>query len=222
MIEVYFSKFKGVRDHPRRLTGAWNCWVRVTGSAGHSTEWLGSVEWVAIQKYSFNPTAHLLDSLLAKCLPAINKFIKDSDRRVRLRRELMRLEQLQTNHKRKLTTNHSLFPAHDVERASGHVVTYKGLQYAGDLMSRVEARKLSIQQIQRRIKVAKAESTMAMTEQQKLAYQKNPNECPFCKSTDLDARMFNADGKSAWRDIACGSCDREWRDVYTLTDVEEL
>ncbi len=225
MIEVYFSKYKGVPSQPRRITGAWNCWVRVTGPAGHNTEWLGSVEWMASQKYAFNPTAQVLDSRLAKCLPAINKFIKDADRRVRLRRQLLRLEQRQAFYKRKLATNHALLPECDVLLSRGYnngrTVLYKGIGYAGYLMGCVRARKLEIKKSLRRIKKAK-EDAVAMTEAQKLAYQKDPNKCPFCKSKDLDARMFNADGKSAWRDVACGGCDREWRDVYSLVDVEEL
>lgn len=225
MIEVYFSKQKGVPSQPRRITGAWNCWVRVTNPAGYKTERLGSVEWVTSQKYSFNPVAHVLDSLLAKCTPAINKFIKDADRRVGLRLQLLRLEQQQAFFKRRLTTNHELLPECDVFLSRGYnngcTVPYKGIGYAGYLMGCVQARKLKINKLHRRLKRAK-EDAVAMTEAQKLAYQKNPNECPFCKSKDLDARMFNADGESAWRDVACCGCNREWRDVYTLTDVEEL
>ena len=63
-----------------------------------------------------------------------------------------------------------------------------------------------------------------MTAEQKAAYLKNPDSCPYCKSTFIEAGPIEADGDSAWCDITCVNpqCQEKWRDVYTLTSVEAI
>jgi hypothetical protein len=48
------------------------------------------------------------------------------------------------------------------------------------------------------------------------------NNCPFYGSEELSGSRFHSDGTSAWRNITCSDCGKEWRDVYTLVDVEEI
>jgi len=49
------------------------------------------------------------------------------------------------------------------------------------------------------------------------------NICPYCGSTDISSHSdFNTDDTSCWRNVSCKSCNRDWRDVYTLVDVEEI
>ena len=48
------------------------------------------------------------------------------------------------------------------------------------------------------------------------------NTCPYCGSNDLDCSRFHFDSACAWQNITCADCGKEWRDVYTLVDVEEI
>lgn len=62
---------------------------------------------------------------------------------------------------------------------------------------------------------------MALIQEQKEAYLKNPGKCPFCQSRDIDGGFVEIDGKSAWQKVSCNNCEKEWNDIYTLSDVEE-
>jgi transposase-like protein len=72
--------------------------------------------------------------------------------------------------------------------------------------------------------VGATEKIMKLTRVKKKKYMdKGGNECPFCGSTKVEvSRSFDADGLSAWRDVSCIDCKKEWTDVYTLTDIEEI
>lgn len=64
---------------------------------------------------------------------------------------------------------------------------------------------------------------MGLTRVMKKKYMdKAGNGCPYCGSDDLNGSRFNSDSMCAWQDITCQSCNKEWRDVYTLTDIEEV
>jgi len=60
------------------------------------------------------------------------------------------------------------------------------------------------------------------TKKQKKEYLKDPHHCPYCKSDNISAGELEADGFQAWSNVVCNNCKKEWTDIYTLTDVEEL
>ena len=57
-----------------------------------------------------------------------------------------------------------------------------------------------------------------MDKDQKTEYLKHPYHCPFCKSTRIEAGTF--DGETQSQAVDCLNCGRQWKDVYTLTDIE--
>ena len=46
--------------------------------------------------------------------------------------------------------------------------------------------------------------------------------CPYCKSRNLDCPdgFFMTDGLNVVAIIQCNDCTQEWKDFYTLTDVQ--
>ena len=65
---------------------------------------------------------------------------------------------------------------------------------------------------------------MKLTKVRKKKYMDNGgNICPYCGSTEVSVSGgFNADDLHGWRDAVCGDCKKEWTDVYTLVDIEEV
>lgn len=61
-----------------------------------------------------------------------------------------------------------------------------------------------------------------MTKQQRAKYLKSPNHCPKCNSKNISGGSFEADDDYAYRDVTCDDCGYEFRDIYTLADVEEV
>ncbi len=62
-----------------------------------------------------------------------------------------------------------------------------------------------------------------LTAEQKANYVNNrPGNCPFCGSNEIEGDSYNYEGESVAQRITCNSCERQWDDVYTLTDVEEV
>ncbi len=59
-----------------------------------------------------------------------------------------------------------------------------------------------------------------MDEQQKANYLKSPFHCPYCNSDKIVAQEFN--GESLGQTVECQACGREWKEVFTLTDVEPI
>ena len=59
------------------------------------------------------------------------------------------------------------------------------------------------------------------TKEKKKEYLQNPNKCPYCGSNDISSGHLEADYNMAWSTVICDSCGKEWRDLYTLTDIEE-
>lgn len=42
--------------------------------------------------------------------------------------------------------------------------------------------------------------------------------CPFCRCKGLEAHGgIDVDGETAWLDIFCPNCGKEYQDIYTLT-----
>jgi len=52
--------------------------------------------------------------------------------------------------------------------------------------------------------------------------KRDGNNCPHCKSDDMDTHKFQTDGLSACRTITCSECGEEWSDIYRLVDIEEI
>ena len=44
--------------------------------------------------------------------------------------------------------------------------------------------------------------------------------CPYCGSDDIEAGAFEGDG--SYQNVVCHKCDKRWRDVYSLVDIEEI
>jgi len=61
-----------------------------------------------------------------------------------------------------------------------------------------------------------------LTEEQKRKYlESGGTKCPFCNSTDITAEPIEADGSGGYSDVKCDECNQEWRDIWSLTDVED-
>jgi C4-type Zn-finger protein len=61
-----------------------------------------------------------------------------------------------------------------------------------------------------------------MDEEQKKEYlEKHGVQCPFCKNDELKADSPEIFDTQIVRDVTCESCGEEWKDVYTLTDVDK-
>lgn len=61
-----------------------------------------------------------------------------------------------------------------------------------------------------------------LTQEQKEKYLASPVHCPFCNSTDISAGFLETEGNSAYCTVDCKTCGKSWRDVYTLTEVEDI
>jgi transcription elongation factor Elf1 len=60
-----------------------------------------------------------------------------------------------------------------------------------------------------------------LTKEQKNNYLKTGGvHCPYCGSERLDVDPF--DGEGSYQPVTCGVCDKEWRDIYQLVDIEEV
>ena len=47
--------------------------------------------------------------------------------------------------------------------------------------------------------------------------------CPYCESNNLDGEEEDDEHiTTITRIVSCINCGKHWRDVYTLTDIEEL
>jgi len=57
-----------------------------------------------------------------------------------------------------------------------------------------------------------------MDQKQKADYLKSPFHCPHCNSRNIEAQPFDAE--MSCQPVVCLDCGKEWRDIYTLTDIE--
>ena len=46
-----------------------------------------------------------------------------------------------------------------------------------------------------------------------------PGFCPFCKSENISGSNIEIDANSAWQDVGCDDCNKDWRDIYRLVAV---
>jgi len=46
--------------------------------------------------------------------------------------------------------------------------------------------------------------------------------CPFCQDSDIDGGPVDIDTNCAIQKMSCANCERDWKDVYTLTSAEEV
>jgi formate dehydrogenase maturation protein FdhE len=53
-------------------------------------------------------------------------------------------------------------------------------------------------------------------------YLENPQQCPYCGSEDMTAAAMDNDTKTCWREVHCLSCNKEWREVFQLSAIEEI
>ena len=63
-----------------------------------------------------------------------------------------------------------------------------------------------------------------MAPEQQVAYLADPNKCPFCGTAQIEAQPgFEWDEMQMWQIVFCqdDGCSRQWRDIYTLTGVED-
>jgi transcription elongation factor Elf1 len=64
---------------------------------------------------------------------------------------------------------------------------------------------------------------MTLTIERKEQYLKSMGiYCPFCGSDDISAGPLDADYGQAWSNVECQNCKRVWKDIYTLSDIEEV
>ena len=45
--------------------------------------------------------------------------------------------------------------------------------------------------------------------------------CPWCKSTDISSDIVEIDLEGGYANCKCNRCEKEWRDIYKLIDMEE-
>ena len=60
-----------------------------------------------------------------------------------------------------------------------------------------------------------------LTEEQKKKSLDNPHNCPHCDSDDLTTISKDSDYNQVWHGVQCEGCEKTWKDIYTLTDIEE-
>lgn len=62
-----------------------------------------------------------------------------------------------------------------------------------------------------------------LTSKQKKNYIKHGYAgCPHCKSSNVTCSNPDMDGSTVITISECSSCGKYWKDIYTLTGVEEL
>lgn len=62
-----------------------------------------------------------------------------------------------------------------------------------------------------------------LTKKQIKEYLQNPDFCPFCKSDDITRiDELEAGFNQAWSNISCNKCEKEWIEIFTMTDIEEI
>ena len=61
-----------------------------------------------------------------------------------------------------------------------------------------------------------------LTEEQKTRYVKlHGYHCPYCGEAKLEYGAIEAADDGATQDVFCCACDKSWKDVLTLTSIEE-
>lgn len=60
-----------------------------------------------------------------------------------------------------------------------------------------------------------------LTAARRRSYLRRGSCCPYCRSESITGESVDIDGKHASQDVSCQECERTWRDIYRLADVEE-
>jgi Zn ribbon nucleic-acid-binding protein len=60
---------------------------------------------------------------------------------------------------------------------------------------------------------------MALTEEQIKKYIACPVNCPYCDSDDIFSDPVDISDDSA--DVECYACGKTWKDIWTITDIQE-
>ena len=50
--------------------------------------------------------------------------------------------------------------------------------------------------------------------------EKGGNSCPHCSSGDITGGYIEADNHIAWRNVECEECGENWREEFTMTNVD--
>jgi hypothetical protein len=53
-----------------------------------------------------------------------------------------------------------------------------------------------------------------------MTYLDDPNYCPVCGSTEINAHRGSFDHTEARQAVTCSGCAAEWHDLFTLTGYE--
>ncbi len=61
-----------------------------------------------------------------------------------------------------------------------------------------------------------------LTKEQKQTYIENGGlQCPHCESTDINA-VSDDNYDDSTNLIECNDCQEQWREIYTLTGIEDV
>lgn len=71
-------------------------------------------------------------------------------------------------------------------------------------------------------RVAKVDEATPLTAVQRKWYLAHPCHCPFCRHAQVEGESIEVEGSTASQEVHCLKCQRYWRDIYTLTGVEEV
>jgi hypothetical protein len=62
-----------------------------------------------------------------------------------------------------------------------------------------------------------------LTQEQKEYYiEKRGTCCPHCKSDNIIGGMIEGGSDTAWQIVTCNDCKKQWREVYELSNIEEV
>ena len=59
-------------------------------------------------------------------------------------------------------------------------------------------------------------------EQTKKKYVETPTFCPYCNSSDITAQGSDFEDLICLQVIECETCGKRWREILSVTDVEEI
>ncbi len=61
-----------------------------------------------------------------------------------------------------------------------------------------------------------------LTARRKQAYLRHGSCCPYCGSDSITGGSVDIEGSGASQELSCAECEKRWRDVYRLVNVEEI
>jgi formate dehydrogenase maturation protein FdhE len=64
-----------------------------------------------------------------------------------------------------------------------------------------------------------------MNKEQIAKYLKNPDQCPYCGSNNVDTLDYGFESEGTepfvWNQCSC-ICGKKWKEVYTLKTIEDV